>query len=111
MAVLAATLLSSVAACGGADTSPVSSTGEKAADTAPAGGGQVDKAALKAKMKKETGGELPDKTMDCMVDAMLKTGDQATLQDIISGKVSVNDDFKAFGAKEKEVQRAVSDCG
>ncbi|MFI6294859.1 hypothetical protein ACIBEJ_24935 [Nonomuraea sp. NPDC050790] len=77
---------------------------------APGGEGAVDKAALVAKMKEVVGDGIPAQTMECMADAMLKHGDQATLKAVIAGEVSVSEDFKAFGAKEKQIQKAVSDC-
>ncbi|MET9343354.1 hypothetical protein [Nonomuraea sp. NPDC003804] len=54
--------------------------------------------------------ELPASTLDCMVGVMMKYGDQPTLRDIVDGKLDVSNDFKAFGAKEKQVQREMSDC-
>ncbi|MEV0618214.1 hypothetical protein AB0I81_33160 [Nonomuraea sp. NPDC050404] len=91
--VLAA--LSALSACGAGGTT----------------GGTVDKAALIATMKKESEmKDAPDAMLDCMAAVMMKHGDQATLQGIVDGKVMVKDNFKAFGAKEKQVQDEVWKC-
>ncbi|MFD1540525.1 hypothetical protein [Nonomuraea guangzhouensis] len=94
-------LVSTASACGGS------------ADTAgKTDAGTIDKATLIDAMKKKTPDlkELPASTFDCMVGVMIKYGDQPTLQGIVDGKLDVSNDFKAFGAKEKQIQREVSDC-
>ncbi|MFI6796672.1 hypothetical protein [Streptosporangium canum] len=100
MALTVLALVSTVSACGGGD-SPAGS----------AGAGNVDKATLIAKMKeKPESKDIPASTMECMVDVLMKYGDQGTLQGIIDGKVNIDNDFKAFGAKEQQVQDEVSKC-
>ncbi|MEU4235642.1 hypothetical protein AB0F17_66240 [Nonomuraea sp. NPDC026600] len=54
--------------------------------------------------------DISDAIIDCMVSAMVKHGDQATLQGIVDGKVNVDNDFKAFGAKEKQVEKEINKC-
>ncbi|MCA2186383.1 hypothetical protein [Nonomuraea cavernae] len=94
-------LASALAACGG---------GAEDTSGAPAAAG-VDKAALVAKLKETPEAkDVPDSTWDCMAAAMLKHGDQATLQGFVDGKVDVTNDFKAFGDKEAQIQREVSEC-
>ncbi|MFI6882363.1 hypothetical protein [Streptosporangium canum] len=100
MAFTVLALVSAVSACGG---------GDSAADGASAG--SVDKAALVDKMKKNPESKgISDSTLDCMVDVIMKYGDQATLQGIIDGKVNIDNDFKAFGAKENQVQEEINKC-
>ncbi|WP_326820884.1 hypothetical protein OHA77_10125 [Streptosporangium sp. NBC_01639] len=100
MALTALALVSTVSACGGGDSTAGS-----------AGAGNVDKATLIDKMKeKPESKDIPTSTMDCMVGVLMKHGDQATLQGIIDGKVNIDNDFKAFGAKEKQVQEEIDKC-
>jgi hypothetical protein len=85
--VAALSLASGLAACGG--------TGES-------GGGGVDKASLLAKFKTEKDAQgVPEPALNCLVDVMLKHGDQAGLQDYIDGKVKV-DDVKGLGPSNKK---------
>ncbi|MEV0597397.1 hypothetical protein [Nonomuraea cavernae] len=101
MAFAILALVSTVAACGG--------EGDGTSGTAAAAG--VDKAALIAKMKEAPDAkDVPESIFDCMAGAMLKHGDQATLQSYVDGKVNIDNDFKAFGEKEKQIQSEVSAC-
>ncbi|MEV0160265.1 hypothetical protein B0I32_118145 [Nonomuraea fuscirosea] len=96
--VAALFLVSGLAACGG--------TGESAGS----GGGGVDKASLLAKFKTEKDAEgVPDKALNCLVDVMLKHGDQAGLQDYIDGKVKV-DDIKGLGPSNKKSEEEGFKC-
>ncbi|MGV9307973.1 hypothetical protein ACWDLG_31755 [Nonomuraea sp. NPDC003727] len=101
MAFTAVALVSAASACGGG-----------AGTAGDAGTKPVDKAALIDAMtnKVPETKELPASALDCMAGVMVKYGDQTTLRDIVDGKLDVSNDFKAFGAKEKQVQREVSDC-
>ncbi|MFG1688569.1 hypothetical protein ACGFNP_51080 [Nonomuraea sp. NPDC049269] len=107
MVLTTVALVSTASACGGSADTASSADTAGSADAKP-----VDKAALIDAMTKKAPEtkDLPASTLDCMVGAMMKYGDQATLQGIVDGKLDVSNDFKAFGAKEKQVQREVSDC-
>ncbi|MEU8355793.1 hypothetical protein AB0C27_07235 [Nonomuraea sp. NPDC048882] len=90
--VVALSLASGLAACGGT------------------GGSGVDKASLLAKFKTEKDAQgVPEAALNCLVDVMLKHGDQAGLQDYIDGKIKV-DDVKGIGPSNKQSNEDGAKC-
>ncbi|HEU5156118.1 MAG TPA: hypothetical protein VFU43_03915 [Streptosporangiaceae bacterium] len=74
------------------------------------GGGDVDKAALKSKMKSEQDFKgAPNSFIDCMVDATLKYADKDSLQSYVDGKTKL-DDVKGLSPADKEARKAAETC-
>ncbi len=74
------------------------------------GGGDVDKAALKSKMKSEQDFKgAPNSFIDCMVDATLKYADKDSLQSYVEGKTKL-DDVKGLSPANKEAYTAAQKC-
>ncbi|MGI5493532.1 hypothetical protein [Microtetraspora malaysiensis] len=76
------------------------------------GGGGIDKAALIAKIKASDADfkDVPEKTMACLADAVIKYGDQDSIQGYLDGSVKSVDDIKGLGKENKEAEAAGAKC-
>ncbi|WP_433221250.1 hypothetical protein [Microtetraspora malaysiensis] len=76
------------------------------------GGGGIDKAALVAKIKASDPDlkGIPEKTLACLADAVIKYGDQGSVQGFLDGSVASVDDIKGLGKENKEAEAAGQKC-